>query len=100
MGSVDVASKLEYEADLGADVTRKYGYVFNSNTYAENDKKKFVGLAAYTLADVISRTEIASDCKCSLDSGLYPVTKCRATEQKLLPPVRHLSDISFHETSF
>lgn len=94
MGSVEVAGKLKYEPDMGADVTRKYGFVFNSNVYAESDKKKFVSIAAYTLADIISRTEVTSDCTCTLKSGLYPVTKCHATEQKLLSPVMKLFIVS------
>lgn len=89
MGSVDIARKLQFEADMGADVTRKYGYVFNLNNYA-TDNKKFVGVAAYTLADVISRTEIQSDCKCTIKSGLYAQTRCQANEQKLLSPVMSL----------
>jgi hypothetical protein len=86
MGSVDVARKLVFDPDMGVDVTRKYGYVFNLNNYA-TDKKKFVSVAAYTLADVISRTEVQSDCICVLKSGLYAKTECKANEQKLLAPV-------------
>jgi hypothetical protein len=87
MGSVEIAGKLKYEADMGVDLTRKNGYVFNLKAY-QTDKKKFVGIAGYVLADVIARTQVESDCKCSLESGLYPVTRCKATEQKLLAPVR------------
>lgn len=87
MGSVDIAGKLKYDSDMGVDITRKYGYVFNLNNY-KTDPKKFVGVVAYTLADVISRTEVQSDCECVLASGIYPETKCKATEQKLLSPVR------------
>lgn len=86
MGSVEIAGKLKYESDLGVDLTRKYGYVFNLNTY-QTDKKKFVGVTAYVLADVISRTEVKSTCTCVLESGLYPETKCKANEQTLLAPV-------------
>lgn len=87
MGSVDVASKLKYDSDMGVDLTKKYGYVFNLNNY-QTDKKKFVGVAAYALADVISRTEVQSECKCILANGLYAETRCKATEQKLLAPVK------------
>jgi hypothetical protein len=87
MGSVEIAGKLKYEADMGVDLTRKSGYVFNLKAY-QTDKKKFVGVAGYVLADVIARTEVTSECKCDLESGLYPVTRCKATEQKLLAPVR------------
>ena len=86
MGSVEIAGKLKYESDLGVDLTRKYGYVFNLNSY-QTDKKKFVGVAGYVLADVISRTEVKSECTCVLASGLYPETRCKALEQKLLSPV-------------
>jgi hypothetical protein len=88
MGSVDVGRKLVFEPDMGADVTRKHGYVFNLNNYiTSTDKKKFVSVAAYTLADVISRTEVQSDCTCILKSGLYAKIDCKANEQKLLAPV-------------
>lgn len=86
MGSVDIAGKLKYESDMGVDLTRKNGYIFNLNTY-QTDKKKFVGVVAYVLADVISRSEVQSDCKCALSSGLFAETKCKAIEQKLLAPV-------------
>lgn len=86
MGSVDIANKLKYESDMGVDLTRKNGYVFNLNAY-QTDSKKFVGVVGYVLADVISRTEVQSDCKCQLASGLYAETRCKATEQKLLAPV-------------
>jgi hypothetical protein len=86
MGSVEMAGKLKYDADMGVDLTRKYGYVFNLNNY-KTDNKKFVSVLAYTLADIISRTEVHSDCECVLASGVYPETKCKATEQKLLSPV-------------
>lgn len=86
MGSVDIAGKLKYESDMGVDLTRKNGYVFNLNAY-QTDQKKFVGVVGYVLADVISRTEVHSDCKCVLASGLYAETRCKATEQKLLAPV-------------
>jgi hypothetical protein len=86
MGSVEIAGKLKYESDMGVDLTRKYGYIFNLNAY-QTDKKKFVGVAGYVLADVISRTEVQSECVCVLSSGLYPETKCKATSQKLLAPV-------------
>lgn len=86
MGSVDVASKLKYDSDMGVDLTRKNGYVFNLNAY-QTDKKKFVGVVGFVLADVISRTEVQSDCQCVLARGLYAETECKATEQKLLPAV-------------
>ena len=86
MGSVDIAGKLKYEPDLGVDLTKKYGYVFNLNSY-QTDKKKFVGVVGYVLADVISRTEVQSECTCELASGLYPETRCKSSEQKLLAPV-------------
>lgn len=85
MGSVDFAGKLKYESDMGVDLTKKYGYVFNLNNYA-TDKKKFVSVVGYVLADVISRTEVQSECKCVLASGLYAETRCKATEQRLLAP--------------
>lgn len=94
MGSVDIASKLKYESDMGVDLTRKHGYVFNINNYQQAatpaDKKKFVEVSGYLLADVISRTEVQSECKCVLSCGLYAETRCKATEQRFLPPV------SFH----
>lgn len=96
MGSVEIAGKLKYEPDLGVDLTKKYGYVFNLNTY-QTDKKKFVGVVGYVLADVISRTEIQSECKCVLSHGLYPETNCKATEQKLLAPVSFIEGSKFSE---
>lgn len=90
MGSVDIAGKLKYEPDMGVDLTRKHGYVFNLNNYqAANaaEKKKFVELSGYVLADVISRTEVQSECKCVLANGLYAETRCKAKEQRFLPPV-------------
>lgn len=91
MGSVDIASKLKYESDMGVDLTRKHGYVFNVNNYQQAatpaDKKKFVEVSGYVLADVISRTEVQSECTCVLSCGLYAETRCKATEQRLLPPV-------------
>lgn len=81
-----MASKLKYEPDLGVDLTKKNGYVFNLNSY-QTDKKRFVGVVGYVLADVISRTEVQSDCTCELSSGLYPETRCKSTAQKLLAPV-------------
>lgn len=86
MGSVDVAAKLKYDSDMGVDLTKKYGYVFNLNSY-QTDKKKFASVVGYVLADVISRTEVQSECSCVLTSGLYAETKCKASEQKLLAPV-------------
>lgn len=86
MGSVDVAGKLKYESDMGVDLTKKYGYVFNLNTY-QTDNKKFASVVGYVLADVISRTEVQSECTCVLASGLYAETSCKATGQKLLAPV-------------
>lgn len=85
MGSVEIAGKLKYNSDMGVDLTRKYGYVFNLNAY-QTDKKKFSNVAAFVLADTISRTEVQSECKCELASGLYPETRCKATQQKLLAP--------------
>lgn len=86
MGSVDIAGKLKYEPDMGVDLTKKNGYVFNLNNY-QTDKKKFVSVTGYVLADVISRTEVQSECTCMLKGGLYAETRCKATEQKLLAPV-------------
>ena len=86
MGSVDIASKLQYKSDMGVDLTRKTGYVFNLNSY-QTDKKKFVSVVGYVLSDVISRTEVQSDCTCILSHGLYAETRCKATAQKLLAPV-------------
>lgn len=86
MGSVDIAGKLKYEPDMGVDLTKKNGYVFNLNNY-QTDKKKFVSVTGYVLADVISRTEVISECTCVLTGGLYAETRCKATEQKLLAPV-------------
>lgn len=86
MGSVDVANKLKYESDMGVDLTKKNGYVFNLNAYS-TDAKKFVSTAGYVLADVISRSEVQSECTCILKNGLYPETKCKASEQTFLPPV-------------
>lgn len=85
MGSVDVYSQLKYQPDMGVDLTRKAGYVFNSNAY-QTDTKKFPAAVGYVLADVISRTETKSDCKCRLQAGLYAETECIVTEQKFLPP--------------
>lgn len=95
MGSVEIAGKLKYDSDMGVDVTRKYGYVFNLNAY-QTDKGKFVGVVGTVLADVISRTEVQSECKCVLSAGLYPETKCKATLQKLLAPVRKHSNKSLN----
>ena len=86
MGSVEIAGKLKYDQDMGVDLTRKNGYIFNLNAY-QTDKKKFVGVAGFVLADAIARTEVQSDCTCELESGLYPMTSCVATSQKLLAPV-------------
>lgn len=86
MGSVEIASKLKYEPDMGVDLTKKNGYVFNLNAY-QTDKKKFASVVGYVLSDVISRSEIQSECKCELSYGLFPATKCKATEHTLLAPV-------------
>lgn len=104
MGSVDIAGKLKYESDMGVDLTRKHGYVFNINNYqqaAPADKKKFVEISGYVLADVISRTEVESECTCVLSSGLYAETRCKAIEQRLLPPVSSFTRITdnLHLTS-
>ncbi|KAG5666411.1 hypothetical protein PVAND_014440 [Polypedilum vanderplanki] len=85
MGSVDINNKLQYKSDMGVDLTRQRGYVFNLNNYA-TDKKKFTGVVSYVLADLISRTEVVSECKCDLDQGVYPNTKCVAKEIQLLAP--------------
>lgn len=87
MGSVDVNNKLKYKSDMGVDLTRQRGYVFNLNNYA-TDKKKFTGIVSFVLADSIARTEVVSDCKCGLDSGIYPETRCFARSTQLLAPVR------------
>ncbi|CRL08258.1 CLUMA_CG020838, isoform A [Clunio marinus] len=89
MGSVDVASKLKYEPDMGVDLTRKHGYVFNLKNY-QTDKKRFVTLAGYILADAITRTEVESECKCVLANGLFAETRCKAKQQRLLPQVSHV----------
>lgn len=89
MGSVAVNNELKYEQDMGVDLTRQRGYVFNLNNY-ETDKKKFTGAVAYVLADTIARTEIVSDCKCKIEKGLYGDVKCLAKESQLLAPVGFL----------
>lgn len=89
MGSVDAANKLKYEPDMGVDLTRKNGYVFNLNNYQTN-KKKFVSVASYVIADSILRTEVSSECRCVLANGLYAEPRCKAIEQKLLPPVSYI----------
>jgi len=86
MGSVDVNNKLKYEQDMGVDLTRQRGYVFNLNNYA-TDKKKFVGVAAYVLADSIARTEVVSECKCYFRNGIYPNVGCVSKSTQLLAPV-------------
>lgn len=86
MGSVEINNKLKYEPDMGIDLTRQRGYVFNLNNYG-TDKKKFVGIAAYVLADTIARTEVISDCKCYYRNGLYPTVGCVAKETQFLAPV-------------
>lgn len=88
MGSADVYSNLKYESDMGVDLTKKSGYVFNSNAY-QTDPKKFPGVVAYVLADIISRTETKSECTCHLQSGLYPETVCISIGQKLLVKTIH-----------
>lgn len=92
MGSVDIAGKLKYDSDMGVDLTRKFGYVFNLNSY-QTDKKKFVGIVGYVLADIIARTEVKSECSCWLASGLYPETRCKSTEQNLLAPVSSIESL-------
>jgi hypothetical protein len=94
MGSVDVNNKLKYKSDMGVDLTRQRGYVFNLNNYA-TDKKKFSGVVAYVLADSIARTEVISDCTCRLEKGLYPATRCLAKETQLLAPVRKFTPWGF-----
>lgn len=89
MGSVDINNKLKYESDMGVDLTRQRGYVFNLNNY-QTDKKKFVGVTAYVLADIIARTEVVSDCKCGLKKGMFADTRCLAKETQLLAPVGFL----------
>lgn len=86
MGSVEVNNKLKYKSDMGVDLTRQRGYVFNINNYA-TDKKKFVGVVGYVLADSIARTEVVSDCKCYFRSGIYPNAGCVAKSTQLLAPV-------------
>lgn len=85
MGSVDVNNKLKYEQDMGVDLTRQRGYVFNLNNYA-TDKKKFVGVAGYVLADSIARTEVVSECKCYFRNGIYPNVGCISKSTQLLAP--------------
>lgn len=86
MGSVEMAQKMKYADDMGVDLTKQRGYVFNLNNY-NTDKKKFVSVVSYVLADTISRTEVISECKCELRDGVYPETKCEAKSSQLLAPV-------------
>jgi hypothetical protein len=86
MGSVEMAQKMKYTDDMGVDLTKQRGYVFNLNAY-NTEKKKFVGVVSYVLADNIARTEVTSECTCELKGGLYPETKCEAKSTQLLAPV-------------
>lgn len=81
-----MAQKMKYVDDMGIDLTKQRGYVFNLNTY-NTDKKKFVGVVSYVLADTIARTEVISECSCELNGGIYPISKCETKSTQLLAPV-------------
>lgn len=84
-----MAQKMKYKDDMGVDITKEHGYVFNLNAYT-TDKKKFVGVVSYVLADTISRTEVTSDCVCEFSGGIYPTTKCEEKSKQFLAPVRKI----------
>lgn len=92
-GSTELRSHLKYGSDLGIDIIQggaKTGYVFslsNYNTLSDKDKKQFVSLAAYALAEQIARTEITNECVCHLHKGLFAQELCVAKDTKSLPPV-------------
>lgn len=93
LGSTDMRPNIKYDSgDMGVDMVQNVnGFVFALQNFNQlrqaREKKSYVTVMVNALADQISRTEIHSDCTCELDSGLYPVERCKAKETNLLPPV-------------
>lgn len=105
LGSNELRGQLKYENDLGIELVQQGdGYVFNLDNYQQqktaNEKKQFVKTIASTLAEQIARTEVASDCICLLERGLFATEKCVAADRKLLPPLVSFSRVTIvHKNS-
>lgn len=90
MGNVDMKNNLKYTHDMGIDLVEKSGgFVFVLQNYQEaKDKKKFVNVMSFVVADHIARQEVESECQCVLKKGVYAESECEAKEIRTIPPVR------------
>lgn len=76
---------LQYGLDLGVDMVQNgNGYSFSLTNYngldAQN-QRKFLKVAASSIASQITKTESTNDCVCVLYEGLYPREACRESNK-------------------
>lgn len=96
IGSAELRNNLKYSTDMGIDLVQdNSGYVFVLDNFVGGKaplKKQYITVLANTLADNISRTEVQSDCVCTLSYGmLYAEEKCEAKDTKFLPATKKAS---------
>lgn len=77
---------LQYGLDLGIDmIGENQGYAFsltNYNALNAPEQRKFLKVAAQSIAQQITKEDKVHDCVCTLHRGLFAREYCQATDRK------------------